>query len=138
MKIKESCLWTFPDSAGVVEALCLVFVDDFMLSVHSSLGGRGVSEFVNNLYDWGVWESRVFTQCGARITQAYDKHTQTWSGFQVNFDEYVKKISVISLCGHRRRQRMTKLTLFQLSQLRVLNGQLLRLAMQCCWHPCHC
>ena len=91
----ESCLWTFPDSVRVIQALCLVFVDDFMLSVHSSLGARGVSEFVNNLNDWGVWESRVFTQCGARITQAYDKHTRTWSGFQVKFADNMKKVSVI-------------------------------------------
>ena len=51
-------------------------------------------------------ESRVFKQCGAQITQAYTKHTGTWSGFEISFTEYVKEISIITLPSHRRREKI--------------------------------
>ena len=73
----------------------------------------------------------MFTQCGARITQAYDKHTRTYVGFEINFTEYTKEISLITLPTHRRRDRKSQITLLELSQLRTLNGQLLWLGMQC-------
>ena len=72
-----------------------------------------------------------FKQCGAQITQAYNKHTGTWSGFEISFTEYVKEISIITLPSHRRRDKKSKITPLELSQLRVLNGQLLWLGMQC-------
>ena len=73
----------------------------------------------------------MFKQCGAQITQAYDKHTRTWRGFEISFTEYVKEISIITLPSHRRRDRRSKITPFELSQLRALNGQLPWLGMQC-------
>ena len=30
----EPCLWTFQDKNGVIHALCLVYVDEFMLAEH--------------------------------------------------------------------------------------------------------
>ena len=51
-------------------------------AVASPLGKR-IFDGNNNLYEWGTWESRVFTQCSARITQAYDQHTETWRGFEI-------------------------------------------------------
>ena len=78
------------------------------------------------------WESRVFKQCGAQITQANNRHTGTWGGFEISFTEYVKKgISIITLPSHRRRDKKSKITSLELSQLRALNGQLLWLGMQC-------
>ena len=75
--LMEPCLWTFRDENGVIHALCLVYVDDLMLECSDSPFGKHVFDSINNLYEWRTWESRVFTQCGARITQAYDKHTRT-------------------------------------------------------------
>ena len=74
--VMEPCLWTVRGENGVNHALCLVYVDDFMLSCSDSLFGKNVFESMNNLYEW---ESRVFKQCGEQITQAYNKHTGTSS-----------------------------------------------------------
>ena len=73
----------------------------------------------------------MFQQCDARITQAYDKHTRTWDAFEISVTEYAKEIVLINLPSHRRRDRKSKITPFEMSQLRALNGQLLRLGMQC-------
>ena len=94
--IMEPCLWTFRDEIGVIHALCLVYVDDFMLACSDSPFGKHVFDSINNLYECGTWESRVVKQCGARITQAYDKHTRTRSGFEINLTEYAKEISLIN------------------------------------------
>ena len=77
----------------------------------------------------GTWESRVFTQCDARTTQAYDKHTRTWGGFEINFPEYAKETSLINL----RRDRKSKTTPLELSQLRAMNSQLINAQL----HPLH-
>ena len=108
-----------------------VYVDDFILACSDSSFGKHVFESINSLYEWGKWESRVFKQCGAQITQAYNKHTGTWCGFEISFTEYGKEISIITLPSHRRRDRKSKSTPLELSQLRALNGQLLWLGMQC-------
>ena len=39
----------------------------------------------------------MFKQCGAQITQAYNKHTGTWGGLEISFTEYVKEMSIITL-----------------------------------------
>ena len=52
-------------------------------------------------------------------------------GFEISFTEYVKEISIITLPSHRRREKKSKITPLELSQLRALNGQLLWLGMQC-------
>ena len=78
--------------------------------------GKHVFMSINNLYEWGKWESLVFKQCGAQITQAYNKHTGNWVDLR---------------SSHRRRDKKSKITPTELSQLRALNGQLLWLGMQC-------
>ena len=50
--VMEPCLWTFRDENGVIQALCLVFVDDFMLACSDSPFGKHVFESINNLYEW--------------------------------------------------------------------------------------
>ena len=52
-------------------------------------------------------------------------------GFEINLTEYVREISIIILPSHRRRDKKTKITPLELSQLRALNGQLLWLGLQC-------
>ena len=74
----------------------MVYVDDFMLACNDSPFGKHVLDSNNNLYEWRTWESRMFTKCGARITQAYDKHIETWRGFEISFTEYVKQCRVIN------------------------------------------
>ena len=51
----------------------------------------------NNLYEWRTWESGVLTQCGVRITQAYDKTHQKLGGFEIHFAEHAKEVSLITL-----------------------------------------
>ena len=89
--VMEPCLWTFRDENGVILALCLVYVDDFMLACSDSPFGKRVFESINNMYEWGKWESRVFKQCGAQITQACNKHTGAWGGFEISFTETLKR-----------------------------------------------
>ena len=95
----EPCLWTFRNENRVIHGLCLVHVDDFMLACSDSPFGKHVFESINNLYEWGKWESRVFKQCGAQMTQAYNKHTGTRCGFEISCTEYVKEISIITIAG---------------------------------------
>ena len=112
----EPCLWTFRDENDVIHALCLAC---------------SVFDSIDNLYEWKKCGSQVCKQFGAQITQAYKKHTRTWGGFEINFTEYAKEISIITLPSHRRRDRKSKISPLELSQLRALNGQLLWLGMQC-------
>ena len=81
------CLWTFRNENGVIPALCLVNV---MLASSSSTFGKRVIDDINILCESGTWEARVFAQFGARITQAYDKHTNTRGGFEISSTEYGK------------------------------------------------
>ena len=48
--IMEPSLWTFRDEDGVIHALCLVYVDDFMLACSDSPCGKHVFDSINNLY----------------------------------------------------------------------------------------
>ena len=77
-------------------------------------------------------QSHVFTQSGARTTQACDKHTKTLGVFEISFTEYVKNISLTNFPSHRRRDKQkSHITALELSQRRALNGPLLWLGMQC-------
>ena len=83
--VMEPCLWTFRDENGVIHALCLVSIDDFMLACSDCPFGKHVFESIRNLYELGKWESRVFKQCGSQITQAHNKHTGTWVDLRCEF-----------------------------------------------------
>ena len=129
--LMEPCWWAFLDESGVIHALSLIYVDDLMLSCSDSSCGRHVFDSINNLFKWRTG-SHECSQCGARITQAYDKHTRTWRGFETSFTEHAKQqISLITLPSHQRRDRKSRITPLELSQLGALNGQLLWLYMQC-------
>ena len=86
----EPRFWTFRNENGVIHALCVVYDDDFLHACSDSPFGKHVFDSINSLYEWGTWESRLFTQCGARITQAHDKHTRTLGGFEISFAENAK------------------------------------------------
>ena len=65
----------------------------------------------------------MFTRCGTQTTQACDKHTRTWAGFEISFAEYAKEISIIThIDAEIEKPHITPL---ELSQLQALNGQLL-------------
>ena len=65
----------------------------------------------------------MLKQCGAQITQAYNKHSGTWGGFEISFTEYVKEISIITLSSHRRRDKKSTIT-----RTRMLDGPLAQMA----------
>ena len=66
------------------------------------------------------------------LKQACNKHTGTWRWIRDQIHRIRKKeVSIITLPSHRRRDKKSKITPLELSQLRALNGQLLRLGMQC-------
>ena len=46
------CLWTFRDENGVIHALCLVHVDDYMFACSDSPFGKHIFESINTLYKW--------------------------------------------------------------------------------------
>ena len=50
------CVWTFRDGNGVLQVLCLVNFDDFMLACSDSTFGKQVFDGVDNLYGWGTWD----------------------------------------------------------------------------------
>ena len=50
--IMEPCLWTFRDENGVMHALCLVYVDGFMLACNASPFGKHVFDSIYNLFEW--------------------------------------------------------------------------------------
>ena len=49
--VMEPCLGTFLDENGVIYALCLVYVADFMLACSDSPFGKHVFDSINNLYE---------------------------------------------------------------------------------------
>ena len=122
-------------------AFCLVYVDDFMIAVDDSQFGQDIFQKVSNLYEWGTWESKSFVQCGAKITQAYDRRTQTWGGFEISFADYSQQLELLNLPVSRRREKMASITAGELTQLRGLLGQLQWLATQAVpqlMAPCRC
>ena len=129
--VMEPCLRTFRDENGVIRALCLVYVDDFMLACSDCPFGN-MSLITLTVCTNGESGSHECSNTAAHtITQAYDKHTRTWSGFEISFTDYAKEISVITLISHRRRERKSQITPLELSQIRALNCQLLWLGMKC-------
>ena len=128
--LMEPCLWTFRDQNGVIRALCLEDVDEFMLACSDSPFGKHVFDSINNLYEWenlGVTSVRTVR----RTNHTSQRQTHQNMGRIVSFAEYAKEISIITLPSHRRRDRKSKITSLELPQLRALSGQLLWLGVQC-------
>ena len=86
--VTQPCLWIFRDDqaghsspvSGVRGTTCQGRVD--------------LWKSVTYIYEWSTWESRVFTSCGARITQADDSRTKTYGGFEISFSPHVKERTV--------------------------------------------
>ena len=55
--LMELCL-TRAES-GVIQALCLVYVDDFILACSDSPFGKRIFDGINNLYECGTWENHT-------------------------------------------------------------------------------
>ena len=91
--------------------------------------GKHVFDSINNLYEWRKWESRLFKQGGAQITQATINTPEHGADLR-SVSQNTRKRFRSSPC-HRRRDRKSKITPLELSQLRALSGQLLWLGMQC-------
>ena len=128
----EPCLWTFRDENGVIHALCLVYVDDFVLACRDSPFGKHVFESINNLYEWAQSGSHECSYSAAHKSLKPTINTlEHGGGFEIRFAEFVKEISIITLPSHRRRDKKSKITPLELSQLRALDGQLLWSGMQC-------
>ena len=80
----------------------------------------------------GAWDTKVFTQCGAKITQAYDPLLKQWGGFTVSMEDYASEVQLINLSPTRRRQTEQNVTTHEQSMFRALAGQMSWLAQQCC------
>ena len=117
--IMEPSLWTFRDENGIIQASWMMQIDDFILACSDSTFGKQIFDKINKLHEWTTWETRVYTQCGARITQNYDKHTKTWCGFEIYVHKVREKKSHSTTCHDMDVEREN------LSQLRALIGQLL-------------
>ena len=92
--------------------------------VSFSVVGNRVFDGINNLYEWGTWESRVFTQCGG--------------GFETSFREHVKKISLTNLPSHRRRDRKSQITPLYFESLMASCFVWLCNVCHRCWRLCRC
>ena len=127
--VMEPCLWTFRDENSVIHVLCLVHVDDFMLACSDSPFGQHVFDSIKSIYEW---ESGSHECSNSAAHEAHKPlpNTGTWTGFEISFKESAKEIVLINLPSHRRRDRKSKITPLEMSQLRALNGQSLRLGMQ--------
>ena len=139
--VMEPCLWTFRDENGVIHALCLVYVDDFMLACSDSPFGKHVFDNINNLYEWWKWESRVFTQCGAQITQPYNKHTGTWVDLRSVSQNAMKRFRP-SLCHHidaeTRNPKSHHLSFLNFEPWMVSCFGWVCNVCHNCWHLCRC
>ena len=129
--VVEPCLWTFRDENGVIHALCLVYVDDFMLACSDSPSGKYVFDSISNLYEWGKWASRVFVQCGAQISQACNKHLEHGADLRSVSQNTRKRFRSSPFHHIDAETRNPKLHHLSYLNFEFLNGQLLWLGMQC-------
>lgn len=86
--------------------------------------GQHLLEHIQGLYEWGTWESKSFTQCGGKITQAYDGHLKQWGGLAVSYEDYAQEVPLINLTAARRSQSEHKVTAYEQTLFRGISGQL--------------
>ena len=79
---------------------------------------------IARVYQWSTWDTKVFTQCGAKITQAYDPLLKQWGDFPVSMEDYASEVQLINLSPTRRRQTEQKVTTHGQSLFRALAGQM--------------
>ena len=116
------CLCTFRDENSVIHALCLVYVDDFMLACSDSLHLENMSLVALTICTRGVSGSH---ECSNSAVHNTPEHGANLRSVSQNTRKRFPSSS------HRRRDRKSLITPLETSQLRALNGQLLWLGMQC-------
>ena len=94
------------DEDGVIHALCLVYVDDFILACSDSPFGN-MSLTALTICTNGQSGSHECSNSGAQITQAYDKHTGTFGGFEISFAEYAKETSINAETGNPKSNQLS-------------------------------
>ena len=109
----EPCVWTFHDEEGEIIGFVLLYVDDALVACVNNRKGKTLREKIQGLYQWGTWDTKVFTQYGAKITQAYDQQLQQWGDFTVSMEDYASEVQLINLSPTRRRQTEQKVTPYE-------------------------
>ena len=115
--LMEPCLWTFRDENGVIHALCLVFVDDFML----------VTLHLENM------SSTISSVHAVRCTNhtSLRQNTPEHGADLRSVSQNTRKKFRSSPCHHIDAEtEKSEITPLELSQLRGLNGQFLWFGMQ--------
>ena len=77
-------MWTFRDQKGEIIGLVLLYVNDVLVACANSRKGKTLQGKIQGLYQWVTRDTKVFTQCGAKITLAYDPLFKQWGGFTVS------------------------------------------------------
>ena len=64
-------------------------MDDFLIAYDpKSDAGVAAFEELEALYEWGLWETGEFVQCGVRTRQKYDQKTGRWGTIKVDMQNY--------------------------------------------------
>ena len=93
----EPCVWTFRNEKAEIIGLVLMYVDDALVACSPNRRGKTILNQIQGLYEWGTWETKLFTQCGANITQAYDQRLLQWGGVTVSMEDYANETQLINL-----------------------------------------
>ena len=112
--------WSLSETKnGVIHALCLENVDDFMLACSDSPFGNMSLKASTTCMNGELW-SHECLHSAAHESHKPTTNTPEQGGFEISFTEYAKEISIITLPSHRRRDRKSQITPLELSQLRAL------------------
>ena len=107
-------------------------MDDFLISADTGNNiGNQCLKGIRDLYEWGVWESKSFTQCGARNIQSFDR-VHGWGQITLDMEEYAAGIEEQSIVPARRRRPELPLLPAESTSLRSLLCQMLWLSAQAC------
>ena len=101
-----------------------MYVDDALVACSPNRRDKTILNLIQGLCEWGTCKSKVFTQCSAKITQAYDQHLKQWGGSTVSMEDYAQEIQLINLSTNRRVQKEQKVTPYEQHLFRGLVGQL--------------
>ena len=99
LRNKGGAEWTFEGEDGVIQALCLAHVDDFMLACSGSPLGKRIFDGNNNLYEWRRGSLACSHSC------AHESHKPTTNtpkhGADLRFvSQNTRKKSHSSSCHH--------------------------------------
>ena len=127
----EPCFWVRRSAKGEIIALACVHVDDFLIAYDPN-SDAGVAAFneLEALYEWGLWETGEFVQCGVRIRQKYDQKTGRWGTIKVDMQTYGETMQSIYIPSARRKDPTQPCTAQEVTELRAVCGQLMWLTTQ--------